>query len=92
MVFCSRQQNMAHAWGLGLMEKVRTNFRGGCKKGESNGSCKIKEDQIAIIRSLRKNGMKAKEIANRYNVSTCAIYNICAGKTWSHVDQKEGLQ
>lgn len=46
------------------------------------GYFKLKENDIPIIRELRKSGMKLQEIADIYNVTNANISDICQGHTW----------
>jgi len=53
--------------------------------GSQNGSSKLTETDIPIIRQLRKTGLLMREIAVKFNVSSDTIRLIIAKKTWKHV-------
>lgn len=59
-----------------------------CKyqRGESHHSAKMTADKVRRIRTLRGSGQSYSTIAHIFDVNTSAIYKICNGKTWRHVD------
>ena len=55
------------------------------KKGERNGSAKLKEHQIPVIRRMHEEGMSYVDIAKNFKVTSRSIGHIIRGKTWKHV-------
>jgi transcriptional regulator with XRE-family HTH domain len=47
----------------------------------------LTEDDVVVIRVLKKSGWIGREIAEEFGVSPSTIYKICSGKTWSHADR-----
>lgn len=74
--WCTRSENVQHAFDNGLKPKP---------KGEKNGRSKLCDSDILEIRCLLDNGFTRYEIANMYKVSWTAINFIYKGKTWCHV-------
>lgn len=54
-------------------------------KGERNPSVKLTEAQVLEILALRRQGVKAKDIAPDYGVGLQIIYNITNGTNWRHL-------
>lgn len=48
-------------------------------------NCKIKDKDIPLIRSLRKEGLTYKQIGDIFNVKISTIYNIISGNSHKHV-------
>lgn len=53
--------------------------------GEVNNMSKLSEDDVRTIRDLYTSGVNGVEIAKRFPVNHCAIYDIINNKTWRHV-------
>ena len=51
--------------------------------GESNGRSKLTSGDVAKIKSLRASNVKARDLANYYNVNISTIYRILSQKLWS---------
>ena len=54
-------------------------------RGSQQGSSKLKESDIPVIRARLKRGDTHKSIANDFGVSRTVIYCIKNNKTWRHV-------
>lgn len=54
-------------------------------KGEKNPSVKLTEAQVFEILKLRRQGVKAKDIAPKYGIGLQIIYNITNGTSWRHL-------
>lgn len=54
-------------------------------RGEKNGNSKLSSKSVVSIRNLRNSGMKIKDIADKYRMSSTAISSVLTGETWSHV-------
>lgn len=67
--YCTRSENVKHAFSIGLADH----------KGERNGRCKIKDDELPMIRSLIESGMHRREIAQAYSVTPTRISQITRG-------------
>ena len=58
----------------------------GVRMGEKNGSAKLKDKDIPLIRTLLfQKELLYKEIAALFNVSGQTINNIKTGHTWTHI-------
>jgi hypothetical protein len=57
------------------------------KKGSAHYIAKLKEEDIPIIRSLRRDGMSFYQISKRFGVSMATIKDISDGKSWKHVKE-----
>jgi len=55
-------------------------------RGSNNGTSKLVESDILIIKKLYADGMHQKDIAKNYSVSQTVISKIIIGKTWTHVN------
>ena len=55
------------------------------KSGEEQGSSKLKEEDIKIIKQMINEGVLLKLIAKKFNVSLMTISNIKRNKIWRHV-------
>lgn len=58
----------------------------GFARGSRNKSAKIMECDVCTIRTLRKNGMTYKAIADRFGVDSSNISLIVRRITWAHVE------
>jgi len=61
-------------------------YHGTTNRCERNGSVKLKKTEVIKIRTERNNGVKYKDIANKYNVSISCIQQICENKTWKYME------
>lgn len=59
--------------------------KGRAASGSRNGTSKLSELDIPVIREMYKNGIYQKDIAKKFNVSQTIISKIILGKTWDHV-------
>lgn len=74
--WCTQKQNMHHAFRTGLVNNT----------GEMNGMSLLTEGDVVQIKHTLKNGyFNLQDIADEYNISLTAIYDIKAGRTWKHV-------
>lgn len=74
--WCTKSQNTQHAYDTGLKKKLL---------GEQTGSSKLKENQVKDIRIFIKEGVPLKDIAAKFNVKYCAIWDIKNNKRWTHI-------
>jgi hypothetical protein len=74
--YCTRLDNMRHAFAYGLMNTP---------KGEKQRSAKLKASDIPVIRQRLSEGHFQTAIARDYGVGQAVISSIKLGKTWSHV-------
>src|SRR5690554_6953141 len=78
--YCTRSENMIHAFKTGLMKP---------KRGTRNGMAKLTtEDVIEIKRHIKNHNGRyygRKELAEKYGVTVAAIKDISIGRTWNHV-------
>lgn len=70
----SYSENMKHACETGLLKPVY---------GENNGSAKLKNTEVIIIREMYRK--HAKTLAEQYNVSVTTVNDIIKKKYWKHV-------
>lgn len=73
--WCSRSQNVQHAFDNGLKPAM---------KGELNGQSILTKEQVFSIRQESKTFTR-KELMAKYNVSKSAIAFILQGKSWKHI-------
>jgi hypothetical protein len=55
------------------------------RRGEKNGSAKLTNDDIPVIRQLRKERYTYEAIAATFDVAVRTIRDIISGRTWSHI-------
>lgn len=80
----NRLQNVS--WGTRSKNCGEDKIRDGTdSRGEKNARSKLKDNDIVKIRELHSNGMKQKDIATLYNMSTAAISKIISKKLWKHI-------
>jgi hypothetical protein len=65
--WCSRQQNMQHAYGTGLIT---------AKRGENANRAKLSDADVLSMRRMMDSGSSQSETARRYKVSTSTAWNI----------------
>lgn len=75
--WCTASMNALHAFSIGLKIAPR---------GEEQGSSKLKESQVKVIRELYNSGTSGPELARRFNVVVATIYKIIHRKHWSHIE------
>jgi DNA-binding CsgD family transcriptional regulator len=68
------EQNREHAKRTGLIVR-----------GEDNPSSRLTEKDVQEIRQLRADGVRVRDIANRFDISERTVYMACRRKTWRHV-------
>ena len=79
--WCTNQENEKHAYNIGLKHALI---------GENNGSSKLTEKQVRIIKYLLKNSdLKQKEIGEIFNVSIAIISCIKLNKRWKQTEVDE---
>lgn len=69
----TQSENNFHAYRTGLSVCPD-------RKGVRNGRAKLKDEDIYVIRQLRKEGLTLQKIADRFDVDFSAIYRITKGK------------
>lgn len=76
--WCTHQENMTHAGGLGVM-------CGRSGPGEKSPAAKITEAQAEDIKRRIASGDRLVDIAQDYPVGKSAVAEIKAGRAWGHV-------
>nr|AHZ45653.1 bacteriophage T7-related protein [uncultured bacterium] len=69
------EENRDHAKRSGLL-----------RRGEENPKAKLTEAEVKTIRLLREEGLRVRSIANRYDITDKAVYDICNRISWRHVE------
>jgi len=69
-------ENHKHAYRTGLQAT---------RRGTSSGNVRLSERDVIAIRKMRKSGKRFIEIAQLYNVSIGAIFNVTARRSWRHI-------
>lgn len=72
----TRSENQQHAIDNGLRKPSR---------GEINGQCKLREEQVIEIIDKTKNNYSTGWLAKKYNVSPSTISDIKAKRSWKHL-------
>lgn len=70
-------------------ENIRHSFENGLNKpskGESHYASVLKESDVLDIRSMYRDGIKQRRIAEKYNCSHESIYGIVHYKRWKHIE------
>lgn len=73
--WCTRSENILHAFRLGLQTPP---------KGEAHGRSKLSESNVRTIRRLRA-GNTLGDLAAMFHVSTEQISKICRHQSWKHI-------
>jgi len=73
--YCTRSENMIHAYNIGLKKGL---------KGEKHGQSKITRSCACRIKYGHK-GESVKCIASKYGISLETVYGIRSGKYWKHI-------
>jgi len=73
--YCTKSENMLHAYKKGLQKPLL---------GEKHGSSKITEGQAKAIKYGHK-GMLQKDIAEIYGIGKSTVCQIRSGKLWPHI-------
>jgi DNA-binding NarL/FixJ family response regulator len=68
--------NILHSFGLKLSSY----------KGDKNGRAKLTEAEVIQIKQLLLQGVKNKEIADKFGISKSVICDIKHKRKWSHID------
>ena len=50
-----------------------------------NSGTKLEPSDIPLIKALRHDGMKLREIAEKFEVTTSQVYKIVKGKAWTNI-------
>lgn len=74
--WCTRSQNMKHAYKTGLKH---------VPKGEKNHMAKLTEKQVIQIKARLLQGQRNVDLAKAYGVHRRTISRIKTGKNWRHV-------
>lgn len=75
-VLGSHQDNMNDMAERGRLVNVR---------GERHGKTTLTADAVRDIRARRAAGQVYRVIAEVHNITLASAYDICAGRTWSHI-------
>lgn len=76
--WCTHAENMKHASKLNSWDKSRY-------VGENNDLSKLTNEQVLTIREEYKNGVKRRELSNKFQTTFSNICNIVERKTWKHL-------
>lgn len=71
--WCTRGQNMVHAYANGLCKP---------KNGVNNINSKIGEE---VVNGIYKSSKQPKFIADEFSVKICTVYDIRNKRTWAHL-------
>ncbi len=74
--WCSRSDNMKHAFNKGLAKPLR---------GSDNPTAQIDDIKALTIKTLIHSGVKLIDISKQYGISYHIIKDINRGRTWKHV-------
>lgn len=74
--FCTRSENVKHAFKTGLAKPLT---------GVKNPCCKIDEIKALTIKTLIVNKNSLADISRKLNVSYHIVKDISRGKTWKHI-------
>lgn len=69
--WCTRKENMQHAWDTGLIS--------------GSGVSKLKKEDIPIIRTMCKEGYTKRHVGILFNVDKATIKDVVQGRTWKSV-------
>lgn len=75
------RENVLHSWKGGFSKPLQ---------GEKNGKHKLTEKEAKACLVLVANGVAQKLLAKAFGVSYGAISGISRGKTWIHLESKNG--
>lgn len=78
--WCTHKENMHHAFENGLMIPFS-----GTEKGENCPASKLKDFEVVEIKKRIADGENSIAISIDYPVSASAIFEIKAGRSWSHI-------
>jgi Mor family transcriptional regulator len=53
--------------------------------GERNPCAKLSEEDVRAIKHSPSDSKSIESLAKRFNVSPTTVYDVVAGRTWSHV-------
>ena len=76
-------ENIKHAIKTGL---IKDTFIKNSNKGNLNPNSKLDEEDVKLIRQLRKDGYKLKELSDIFKVSVVHLSRICNYKYWKEND------
>ena len=78
--------NILHLFAGSQLDNIRDKVaKGRQARGEKNNHAKLTSKQVIKIKRLIKKGLYLVDIATRYKVTTTAISEIKAGRTWKHI-------
>ena len=82
--WCTRKENINHAWDMGLMENTRNAFKG--NQGVLHHAAKLTEEDVREIRQLLLHtNLTCGDIGAIHGVKSATIHNIKINRTWSHL-------
>lgn len=74
--WCTRSENIRHAYAIRLMKPL---------KGEKSGMAKLTNEDVIEIRELRSSGILLQELSDLFGVTKSVISNVARHKSWKHV-------
>lgn len=88
---CVSIEHLCLGTQLDNMRDMVVRGRANGPKGERNRWAAFTDDEAGKIRELRKSGVSAKTIADRYGVSRQCIFRIISGRSYTLTRAKEEL-
>ena len=78
--------NPAHLWlGDDMANSLDKRAKGRSNTGERHGKAKLTTAQVQEIRALRRDGVAASRIAERFGITRAYVYRVQHGMTWGHL-------
>lgn len=74
--WCTRSENIRHAYAIRLMKPM---------EGEKSGMAKLTNQDVIEIRKLRSSGILLQELSDLFGVTKSVISNVATHKSWKHV-------
>jgi len=75
-----------HSTGKIFSEETKNKIRNGYKAcGQNQGSSKLKDKQVILIKNLLKDGCGVRELGRLFQVSHTTISDIKNNKQWKHI-------
>lgn len=68
-----------------LYDEPPKKAKDGIHRGVKNGRSKLNDNDVRGIRAMLRRGVTYADIAERFNISNSAVWQIKCGQNWSHV-------
>ena len=79
--WATESEQMIHAISTGLYTPPV--IKDYTRYGEDAHSCKIKQEDVEIIKSMRKQGRTYKYISEQFNIGISQTFRICKNQSWN---------